>query len=652
MKIFEPFKIGNLEIKNRIVMAPMTVDYANPDETPSDRHLAYYTERAKGGVGLITLEVVTVDGDHRYQQNSLGLYNDSLIAPHKKLVDAIHAQGAKVFPQISHTGPESLGGFFKQIQPVGPSVVRTATTLQVCRELKLEEIARYVEMYGDAAVRAREAGYDGIELHSAHSYMLLGSFLSPLRNHRTDEYKGNKPEGRMKLLLEVLANIRKKVGHDFPITLRLSGYERESGSREINDTVRMAPQLVKAGVNAFHVSGGVGDLNITQIIPASDYPVGYNVAMAAAIKQVVDVPVMAVGRIMSVDDAEKVLQSGQADAVVMGRAFFADPHLINKAKAGKAETIRPCIICQDCVDTIMPGGGSACAVNPNSGRELQLPMKELAAKSKHVVVIGGGMGGMEAARVAAERGHKVTLLEKQKFLGGNFILAAQLLPDLQPYLDWMQREMKRLPIDLKLGVEGDEKSVAALKPDAIIVAMGGSNTAPSFSGGDHTTHGGKLYQLVYDNFKGISGDVVVLGGGVIAVEIADAIAKLWSSVQGKTHNIHSVTMLNWDNRVADGAGRKRRGDLSRRLDKSGVRVLTGMPIVHVGKHGVTFKNVDGEERTIKADHVLFAADPQPNMELVEKLKAITPDVKPVGDCAGFGLVKKAIKDANFAVYPL
>jgi 2,4-dienoyl-CoA reductase (NADPH2) len=646
MKIFEPFKIGNLEIKNRIVMAPMTVDYANPDETPSDRHLAYYTERAKGGVGLITLEVVTVDGDHRYQQNSLGLYNDSLIAPHKKLVEAIHAHGAKVVPQISHTGPESLGGFFKQIQPVGPSVVRTATTLQVCRELKLEELARYVEMYGDAAVRAREAGYDGIELHSAHSYMLLGSFLSPLRNHRTDEYKGSKPEGRMKLLLEVLANIRRKVGNDFPITLRLSGYERESGSREINDTVRMAPLLVKAGVNAFHVSGGVGDLNITQIIPAADYPVGYNVPMAAAIKQVVDVPVMAVGRIMSIDDAEKILQGGQADAVVMGRAFFADPHLINKAKAGKTDTIRPCIVCQDCVDTIMPGGGSACAVNVNSGRELQLPMKELAATSKHVVVIGGGMGGMEAARVAVERGHKVTLLEKQRKLGGNFILAAQLLNDLQPYLDWMQREMKRLPIDIKLGIEADEHSVAALKPDAIIVAVGGTNTAPAFAGGEHAMSGGALYQLVHDNLKGISGDVVVLGGGVIAVEIADAIAKQWQQ-----NKIHSVTMLNWDNRVADGAGRKRRGDLSRRLDKSGVRVLTGMPIVSVNKNSVTFKNTDGSERAIKADHILFAADPQPNLALVEKLKAMTPDVKPVGDCAGFGLVKKAIKDANFAVYP-
>lgn len=352
---------------------------------------------------------------------------------------------------------------------------------------------------------------------------------------------------------------------------------------------------------------------------------------------------------MTVDDAESVLQSNQADAVVMGRAFFADPHFPNKAKAGKISEIRPCIICQDCVDTIMPGGGSACAVNANSGRETQLPMKELASKSKNVVVIGGGMGGMEAARVCAERGHKVTLLEKQTQLGGNFILAAQLLEDLQPYLDWMIRDIKRLPIDVKLGIEADEKNIAALKPDAIVVATGGKLATATFPGGDQSPviSGGNLYKLVSENFKGLNGDVVVLGGGVIAVEIADAVAK-----KASQQNIRSVTMLNWDNRVAEGAGRKRRGDLSRRLDKNGVLVLTGMPIVAVTADGVQFKNVDGSVRNIKADHVLFAADPLPDTQLLDRLQGVASEIKVVGDCAGFGLVKKAIKDATLAAYAL
>ncbi|HSC75516.1 MAG TPA: NADH:flavin oxidoreductase, partial [Pseudomonadales bacterium] len=274
-KLFSPTKIGSLELRNRIVMAPMTVDYANDDETPSERQIAYYSERAKGGVGLITMEVCTVDADHRYQAHSLGLYADHLIEHHKKLVDAVHAHGAKIFPQISHTGPESLSPFYRRIPPVGPSVVRTQTTLQVCRELSIEEIPQYVAMFGDACLRAKKAGYDGVELHAAHSYMLIGSFLSPLRNHRTDAYSGRKLEGRMKFLLEVLADIRAKCGEDFPIALRLSGYERESGGREINDTQRMAPTLVAAGVNAFHISGGVGDNNITQIIAGSEYRSGY-----------------------------------------------------------------------------------------------------------------------------------------------------------------------------------------------------------------------------------------------------------------------------------------------------------------------------------------------------------------------------------------
>ena len=318
--LFSPLKIGSMELENRIVMAPMTVDYGLPDETPSDRQLAYYAERAAGGVGLIGLEVCSVDPDHRYQQHSLGLHSDSQIAGHKKLVEVIHQHGVKVQPQLSHPGPESLAPFFKQLQPMGPSIVRTETTKQACREITLEEIEAVVEMYGEGARRAREAGYDGIELHAAHNYMMLGSFLSSLRNFRTDEYAGGKFEGRAKLLLDVLARIRQKVGDDFPITVRVSGFERASGGREINDTQRLAPLLVEAGVDCFHVSGGVGDANITQIITGPEFGAGYNVAAATAIKQVVDVPVLVVGQNMDPVQADAIIAEGRADLVAMARA--------------------------------------------------------------------------------------------------------------------------------------------------------------------------------------------------------------------------------------------------------------------------------------------------------------------------------------------
>ncbi|MCB1616758.1 MAG: tRNA-dihydrouridine synthase, partial [Pseudomonadales bacterium] len=255
---------------------------------------------------------------------------------------------------------------------------------------------------------AQKAGYDGVELHAAHSYMLIGSFLSPLRNHRQDEYAGRKFEGRIKLLLEVVANIRKKTGDDFPITVRLSGYERDSGGREINDTQRLAPLLVEAGVDAFHVSGGVSDTNITMIIPGAELQNGLNVSAARAIKQVVDVPVMVVGRIHTPQFAEALIADEHADMVVMGRPLFADPALPNKAQAGRVSDIRLCNSCEDCVDTILARIGVHCALNARCGRETEFPL-EPAATSKKVLVVGGGPVGMEAARLAVQRGHTVTL---------------------------------------------------------------------------------------------------------------------------------------------------------------------------------------------------------------------------------------------------
>jgi len=459
-RLFTPIRIGSMEIANRIAMAPMTGDYANDDETPSERQIAYYAERAKGGVGLIGVEVTTVDPKHRYQQHSLGLHSDGLIPGHKALVDAIHAHGTKVQPQICHTGPESLAPFYEQIQPMGPSVIRTETTKQACREISIEEIELVIELYGDAARRAREAGYDGVEIHAAHSYLMLGSFLSPLRNFRTDEYAGHSFEGRAKLLLQVVRKVRKEAGDDFPITVRLSGFEREAGGREINDTQRLAPMLVEAGVDCFHVSGGVGDSNITQIITGPEYSPGYNLAAATALKQVVDVPVMVVGQYMDPLFAESVLENEQADIIAMGRALLADPELPAKIHTGRLGEVRRCILCQDCIDVMTTlGQGTACAINPRCGREREYPLacvddakaeNAKAENSKKVLVIGGGPGGLEAARVACERGHRVILLEKESEPGGAFRTASTVFPHNRLFLDYLIDRVRSLPIELRL----------------------------------------------------------------------------------------------------------------------------------------------------------------------------------------------------------
>jgi 2,4-dienoyl-CoA reductase (NADPH2) len=642
--LFSPTKIGNVELRNRIVMAPMTVDYANDDETPSDRQIAYYAERAKGGVGLITMEVCTIDADHRYQAHSLGLYADHLIEPHKKLVDAVHAHGAKIFPQISHTGPESLSPYYRKIPPVGPSVVRTQTTLQVCRELALEEIPTYVAMFGDACLRAQKAGYDGVELHAAHSYMLLGSFLSPLRNHRTDAYSGRKLEGRMKFLLEVLADIRAKCGEDFPIVLRISGYERESGGREINDTQRMAPTLVAAGVSAFHVSGGVGDNNITQIIAGSEYRSGYNTAMAAALRQVVDVPVMVVGRNGDPVFAEKILREERADLVVMGRVLFADAELPNKARAGNFSEIRPCNSCEDCVDTIMQGTGVRCALNAQCGRETELVFAAPAQKKK-VLVVGGGPAGMEAARIAAEQGHAVTLYEKSAQLGGLLSLAANMHREQRSFLDYLRNEMQRLPIDIKLNTEINAEQVRAQQADAVIVATGAISVPTTLHINDNTTvlQGDALYQCIATNTpKQVPGNTVaVIGSGLLSVEIAE-----WLALSGKT-----VKMVSSDNRIASETGKKRRGEECKRLDVSGVIVTTGAQIDTIAADGVHI-TLDGKQRVVKADCVVIPPTLQANAALLDALQGTAPTVTAIGDCTGYGLLKKAVESATVAIHAL
>jgi 2,4-dienoyl-CoA reductase (NADPH2) len=642
--LFSPIKIGKLEIKNRIVMAPMTVDYANADETPSDRQLAYYSERAKGGAGLITLEVCTVDADHRYQAKSLGLYADHLIEPHKKLVDAIHAHGAKVFPQIAHTGPESLAPFFRNMPSVGPSVVRTPTTMQVCRELALEEIPALIEMYGDACVRAQKAGYDGIELHAAHSYMLLGSFLSPLRNHRNDAYSGRKLEGRMKLLLEVIANIRQKCGADYPIVVRLSGYEREAGGREINDTQRMAPLLVAAGVDGFHVSGGVTDNNITQLIPGTEYQQGYNVAMAAAIRQVVDVPVMVVGRNIDPVAGEKILQDDHADMVVMGRALFADSELPNKAKAGLLNTIRTCTSCEDCVDTIFQNIGVHCAINARCGREAEFPLIK-TTNAKNILIIGGGPAGMEAARIACEQGHAVTLYEKSSQLGGLLSLASTMHRDNYRFLDYLRAEMQRLPVNIKLDTEITPEFVRAQKADAVIIATGSNATTPQITTSDsaNVVSGMALSQLIADRFinETLGERVAIIGSGIVAVELAEFLAK-----KGKI-----VNLVSSDNRLAGEVGKKRRGEESRRLDTAGVIVNTGVQIDSIANDGVHI-TVAGKARVVLASSVLIPDVYSANTTLIDALQDAAPIVTAIGDCTGFGLIKKAVQDATVAIHAL
>ncbi len=650
--LFSPIKIGQMELPNRLVMAPMTLDLANNDETPSQRQIDYYAERAKGGVGLVTVEVVTVDPDHRYQQRSLGLYGDDMIEAHKKLVDAVHAVGCKVQPQLVHPGPESLAPLFKGIPALGPSVLRTPTTTLTCEEITLEQLAEAVERFGDAALRAKQAGYDGIELHAAHSYLLLGSFLSPIRNHRQDQFAGKKLETRMKLLLEVLANIRQKVGDDFPITLRIAGYERDPGGRTIDETQRMVPILEKAGVNCFHISGGVTDASISQIIAGSSYPSGFNLAEARAVKSVATVPVMVVGRLWDPVEAAKIIANEDVDMIVLGRPLLADPNIPKKIQSGQLDDIRMCNSCEVCVDDMMAhGSGVACAINARCCKEAEFPLDK-AEKAKCVLVVGGGAAGMEAARIAHGRGHQVTLIEKESKLGGTLNYAAVVHPDNQVFLDYLVHQMESLPIEVSLGKTATEDDIKAINPDAIIVATGAKMAPPDIKGANlpHVIKGETVRRLLKENspelgqLKEASGKTVIVGCGLIGVELAVYLARQGCNVQ----------VVDAQTRIAEelGRGKKRRTEHMRDLDALGVPLNTAVTVDEIGVDGLLITTADGKPHLLKAQHIVLIDLPEQDTAFYERVQLLAEEVHSIGDCTGFGLIHKAVREATELAYKL
>ncbi|MCB1703319.1 MAG: FAD-dependent oxidoreductase [Halioglobus sp.] len=672
--LFSPISIGSMALANRVVMSPMTTNYGTAGQEPSERLLAYLQARAEGGVGLITLEVCSVALDHRYQPHSLSLAEDRFIPLHREITALAHRCGAKIQPQITHPGPESLAPFYEDKPGFGPSVNVNPGAFQASRPLELEEIPAVIEQYAAAAVRAKAAGYDGMELHAAHVYMLLGSFLSPLRNARTDAYGGKRLAGRARLLLETLAAVRAAVGPDFPVTISLSGYERSPGGREINESQALAQLLVAAGADAFRVSGGSTDGLVSQMVMGSDYPDGANVTAARAIKQVVDVPVIVVGRIHTPEQAERILQQGSADLVAMGRPFLADPQWPAKARAGRALDIRRCISCENCIDSMITELNLGCAVNAAAGRELDCQLTP-ATRRKRVVIVGAGPAGMEAARVADLRGHSVTLLERQGRLGGSLLMAATVHADNEPFYQWLPRQLRASGVDIRLGVEATPTLLRSLDPDAIVVASGAEVRTPPIAGAGqaHVYSGAQLRRIVEGRasaaeftmvpaaVRGIAARcaraasrhltpallrrcsrlwlplgrrVVIVGADLAAIELAEFLAR-----RGRL-----VSMLEPRKRIAAEIGPKRRAEHMDRLDRLGVSINTEVTCEAIQAGAVSYRTAQGRLRTMAADSVIVAGEPVAATGLYERVQELAPEVYAIGDCTGLGLIRKATQE--------
>jgi NAD(H)-dependent 7beta-hydroxy-3-oxo-delta4-cholenoic acid oxidoreductase len=642
-QLFSPIQIAGMELRNRIVMAPMGTLLSGDDGVVSQRLIDYYEARARGGVGLITFEVATVDQKFPYTPNGAGLWDDGQIPAFKKLTDVVHSHGAKIQPQIIHPGPESLSFLFTATQPVGPSALMSLSTKQICRELSVDEIENIVDQFGEAARRAREAGCDSIEFHCAHAYLLAGSFLSPLRNRRTDAYGGSL-EGRLKFPLDVIRCMKERAGSDFPISVRISGDEYAPGGRNLEDTQLIAPIFVDAGVNAFHVSAGSFPLANWRVIPPTGTPPGINRKLSAAIKQVVDVPVMVVGRINDPLVAEDILEKGDADMVVLGRALLADPELPNKAKQGRLEDITPCIGCsQGCLGRIMTGQSLSCVINPTVTREKEMTITP-AAEPRRVLVAGGGPGGLEAARVAALRGHQVTLCEKDIKLGGQFNLAcvAPMKQELCKVIKYLSTQVQKAGVEVRLSTEVTPQLVEELKPDAVIVATGGVPLIPDVPGirGDNVVSAHDVLASVV----GVQNvEVLVIGGGLVGLEVADLLANPGDNpLVGHT----GVTVVEMLDNVGMDIAAEARTVLMARLRENGVEIVTSTRVVEILPDGVrvvntikeirpdwttVIKNGD-EERTIGGiGKIILAVGVQSVDDLSAKIGDQVAEVHVIGD---------------------
>ena len=632
--LLSPIKIGETTVKNRIFMPPLSTNLADKGYV-TDELVEHYKARAKGGVGLFVTEVVTVEPTYCYLPGDMCIYDDSFIPGWKKLADGVHEYGAKILPQLFHPAHMAfpLPGTPRLIAPsnVGPYYAREAP-----RAVTKEELKVIIRQFGEAAKRAQIAGADGVEIHAAHAHGLLGGFLSPLYNKRTDEYGGD-IDHRLRLTLEVIEEVRRVCGKNFIIDVRISGSEYTDGGLNLNDMIYVAKQLEKAGVDFLHVSGGT-TIARGSSIPAPGTPMGSHAATAAEIKKYVSIPVATVGRITEPWIAEELIANGKADICMIGRANLCDPEFANKVAAEKADDIRPCIGCLRCLNGIMFGKRVACTVNPSFELENEDTLAP-AAEKKNVLVIGSGPAGMEAAFVAAKRGHHVVLCEKDAEPGGLMRIAAVPIAkqDLTRLIQYMARRLEGAGVEVRLNCTVDKAMLEGEFKGYEVIAGAGAQpiVVPAFTGF-------KQWMTADDVLAGRAfpgRKIVVIGGGSVGCETADYLAPLVNDLYPRNREITLLEMAPGVMASESGPGRSL---LVQRMMAKGVQMICGAKVEKVDESSIWYTR-DGQQHCIAdADTLVLAMGYKADPALEEMLKAAGASYHLIGDANKVGTIKDAI----------
>jgi 2,4-dienoyl-CoA reductase (NADPH2) len=641
--LFSPITVNSMVIKNRIVMTAMHLGYTPTGEV-SDRLVAFYRERARGGVGLIIVGGCPID-EYGGMLGMIGLFDDRFIPGLERLTTAVKAEGGKIAAQLYQAGRYTHSAMIGGKTPISASAVRSKLTGETPRALELSEIPQVQGSFAAAALRAKKAGFDAVEVLGSAGY-LISQFFSLVTNKREDIYGGSL-ENRMRFGIEVVQKVREAVGPDYPVLMRLAGNEFMPGGNENKEARIFAAELEKSGVDLFDITGGWHETRIPQL--STFVPRKGLVYLAQGIKSAVSVPVIASNRINDPTVAEQIIRRGESDMVTIARGLIADPYLPKKAAEGREKEILHCLACnQGCFDSIFRMRSVTCMVNPRAGLEEDMET-EAPSRRKRILVVGGGPAGMKAACTAAERGHHVTLAEKSEKLGGQ-ILLNRVIPGREEIVSLardLSNNLKALGVNVVLGREADPGFIKDMNPDALVIATGAVPIVPDIPG----MNGGNVFQAwdVLSEKAAVGRNVAIVGGNAVGLETALFLAsqgtispetlhflvankaESWETIEELiSKGNKEVTVIEMTKKAGQDIGASTRWTVLAEAGRLGVKIITGARVVEITESGVKIEKEEGSD-FLPADSVVIAAGSKSVETLSAAMAGVVPEIHTIGD---------------------